>query len=99
PAPTAEDTSPNPVLSAHDRLALDEPPITLEDTNPSRPIRPAPPPQHGPGRALWIAVTLAALALIAVGAGIILNAALSDDEQPDTVPVAVDPTATHAPTE
>ena len=31
--------------------------------------------------------------------GIILNAALSDDEQPDTVPVAVDPTATHAPTE
>jgi murein DD-endopeptidase MepM/ murein hydrolase activator NlpD len=99
PAPTADDTSPNPVLSAHDRLALDEPPITLEDTNPSRPIRPAPPPQHGPGRALWIAVTLAALALIAVGAGIILNAALSDDEQPDTVPVAVDPTATHAPTE
>lgn len=100
PAPTGDDTNPHPAQrEAASRLRADEPPITVDDTNPSRPARPIPPAQRGPGRALWIAVSLSAVLLIAIGVGIILNAALSDDEPPGPAPVAtaLSPTASEAP--
>lgn len=100
PAPTDDDTNPHPARrESAVRLLADEPPITADDTNPSQPSRPIPPAPRGPGRGLWIAVSLAAVLLIAVGVGIIVNAALSDDEPPGPAPVAIDrsPTASAAP--
>lgn len=99
PPVTADDTSPRAVPQAAIQLIADEPPVSEEDTSPSRPSRPGrplPPAPRGPGRALWIAVSLAAVLLIAVGVGIIVNAARTADDAPSGPPLAVrTPTASN----
>lgn len=97
PPPSADDTSPRPIVLVDDRLRAEEPPVTDDDTSPSRPARPAmpaPPAPRGPGRVLWIAVSLGAVLLIAVGIGIIVNAATSGDTPSGPEPVALRTTLT-----
>lgn len=101
PPLSADDTSPRPISLVADRLRAEEPPITDDDTSPSRPARPAfpvpsarPPAPRGPGRVLWIVASLSAVLLIAVGAGIIINAALSSDTPSGPAPVALRTTPT-----
>lgn len=101
------DTQPRPAVRVPERLLAEEPPVSDEDTSPSQPSRPAlpipparPPAPRGPGRVLWITVALAAILLIAIGVGIIVNAALSEPgppAAPTEAAAAITPTGTNAP--